>query len=95
MHAKAKTDLPPEKDALNQHDHVTHHHSLRIRPLIVIPVVIVIMVALHLIGAVFLSKTGTDALPLNTPIAYIIFVLLVVFAIFKLRHLVAFVRKKD
>src|SRR5258708_23985068 len=77
------------------HQDVTPSSNKRMRPLPVVPIMLMIMVALHILAAIFLSKTGSGAFSFNNPMSYGMIGLLVVFGISKLKHVLGFIRRKE
>ena len=65
------------------HQDMTYSRNKRIKPFPVIPMMLIIMVALHILAAIFLSKTGSGAFSFNNPLSYGMIGLLFVFAISK------------
>jgi hypothetical protein len=61
----------------------------RMKPILLLAIGLTVMVMLHGIGAVLLSKSGLGESSLNSPIGYLIIGLIVVFALIKLKHVSA------
>jgi hypothetical protein len=76
------------------HQDVTPSRNKRMRPLPIVPIMLLIMVVLHILAAIFLSKTGSGALSFNNPMSYGMIGLLFIFAIAKLKHVLGFLRGK-
>ena len=76
------------------HQGVTLTKNPRTKPLPVVPILLLIMVALHIIAAVYVSHTGPGAFSLNNPMSYGLIGLLLIFAISKLKHVLGFIRRK-
>ena len=77
------------------HQYGIHSRTQRMRPLPVVPIMLIIMIALHILATIFLSKTGSSAFSFNNPMSYGMVGLLLVFAIFKLKHVLGFIRRKE
>ena len=77
------------------HQDVTHSKNKGTRSLPVVPILLIIMVALHIAAAIFLSKTGSSAFSFNNPLSYGMIGLLLVFAISKLKLVLGFMRRKE
>jgi ferredoxin-NADP reductase len=79
------------------HHDVTHSKQKRMRPLMLVAIVLMIIVAvnLHAIVPILLSKTGFFAFSLKNPIFYGMIGLFIVFDLFKLKHLLGFIRRKE
>jgi hypothetical protein len=77
------------------HQNVTHARNKKMKLFLVVPIVVMIMVTLHILGALFLSTTGSSAFSFSNPISYIMIGLLLVFAVFKLKHLLGLIRRKE
>src|SRR5258707_8081079 len=83
------------------HQDVTPSSNKRKRPLPVIPILLISMVALHILAASFLSKTGSAAFSFNNPTSYGMIGLLVVFVMSKLisitkfKQVLGFIRRKE
>ncbi len=69
----------------------------RMRPLLIVAMVLLIIGAasLHAVGAIFLSKIDFGAFSLNNPIFYVVIGLLFILAMFKLKHLLGFLHRKE
>ncbi len=69
----------------------------KIRPLLLVASIplIIIVVSLHAVGGIVLLKTGLGDFSVHNPIAYALIGLPVVFAIFKLKHVVGVVHRKN
>ena len=65
-----------------------------IKSIPIVPVLLLIMVALHIAAAIFLAKTGSTGFSFNNPMTYGMIGLLVVVAISKRKHVLDFVRRK-
>jgi ferredoxin-NADP reductase len=78
------------------------HHDLansktkRLQPLLLVAIVLMIIVAvsLHAVGGIFLLETGFGAFSLHNPISYVMVGMFFVIAMFKLKHLVGFMRRR-
>ena len=81
---------------MGQHD-MTHSKKKRMRPLLLVAIVLMIIVAinLHAVGAIFLSKTGSGAFSLNNPIFYVLIGLFFAFVLFKLKHVLGLLHRKE
>lgn len=77
------------------HQDVTPTRNKRMRSLPVIPIMLMILVGLHIIAAIFLSKTGSGAFSFNNPLSLGMIGLALVLAISKLKHILGIVRRKD
>jgi hypothetical protein len=73
------------------HQALNHSRNNRMRPLALVVIVLFVMVALHVFAAIFLTKTGSGVVSLSNPVSYIMMGLLFIFALFKLKHLLAFI----
>lgn len=71
-------------------------HLKSMRPLTLAAVVLMIIVAisLHAVGGLLLWQTGLETFSLHSPLTYIMIGALVVLAIFKLKHVLGFIRRK-
>jgi ferredoxin-NADP reductase len=80
---------------MGQHD-MTHFNKVRMSPLLLgaIVVVIIVVVILHVVAAIFIAKTAGGASSLNNAIFYALIGLLVILALFKLKYLLGFLRRK-
>jgi len=78
-----------------QHD-MTHSNNRRIRPLLLVAMVvlIIIVVNLHAMSAISLFTTGFGAFSLNNPILYILMGLFLVIVLFKFKHVSGFLYRK-
>ena len=73
--------------------HVARSGNGRVRSLPVIPILLVIMIAFHILAAVFLSGTGSFSF--NNPLSYGMAGLLIIFVVSKLKHMLDMMRIKD
>jgi hypothetical protein len=76
------------------HQDATHSNNARKKPIPIIPILLVIMVALHIFAAIFLAKTGSTAFLVNSPMTYGMIGLLVIFVIVKLKYVFGVMRGK-
>src|SRR5690349_5889143 len=67
------------------HQDVAFTKSRRTKSIPIIPILLLAMVALHIVAAIFLSKTGSTGFSFNNPMTYGMIGLFVVFVIAKLR----------
>ena len=76
---------------------MTHSNKKRMRPLLLVATVVMIIIAvnLHAVGAILLSKTGFGVFSLSNPISYVLIGLFFVAAMFKLKHLLGFMHRKE
>jgi len=75
---------------------MTHTNKKRMRPLLLVAMVllIIVVVNLHAVSAIFLSTTGFGAFSLNNPIIYVLIGVFLVFVLFKFRHLLGLLHRK-
>jgi hypothetical protein len=76
------------------HEDVAHSKNERTKSIPIIPILLLIMVALHIVAAIFLAKTGSTGFSFNNPMTYGMIGLLVVFVTAKLRHVIGSLRGK-
>lgn len=76
--------------------HDATHSKKRMRPLLIVALVLMIIVAvnLHAVGIIFLSKIDFGAFSLNNPIFSAVIGLFFAFALFKLKHVLSFLHRK-
>ena len=64
------------------------------KPIPIIPILLMVMVALHIVAVIFFAKTGSTAFSFNNPLTYGLIGLLAVVVIAKLKHVVSSIRGK-
>jgi ferredoxin-NADP reductase len=81
---------------MGQHD-MTHSNKKRMRPLLLVAMVllIIVVVSLHAVGAISLSKTSFGAFSLNNSIFYVLIGLFFAFVLFKFKHLLGLLHRKE
>jgi hypothetical protein len=91
-----RRSLKRESGIMEHHD-LANAETKKLRLLlpIAIMLLIIIAVSLHAVGGFLLLKTGLDGFPVHNPIAYILIGLSLVFAVFKLKHVVGFIHRKE
>jgi ferredoxin-NADP reductase len=84
-----------QDEPMGQRD-MTHSKKKRMRPLLLVAMVVLIIavVTLHAVGAIFLSQTSFGAFSLTNPIFYVLIGLVFVFVLFKLWHLSSLLHRK-
>jgi len=80
--------------SMSRHD--ATHSKKRMRPLLIVAMVLMIIVAvnLHTVGIIFLSKIDFSAFSLNNPLFSVVIGLFFVFALFKLKYVLSFLHRK-
>jgi len=77
------------------HQDVTHSKNKGTKSFPVVPILLTIMVVLHILAAIVLSKTASGAFSFNNAMSYGMIGLLVVFVMSKLKHVLGFMRRKE
>ncbi|HEU5101184.1 MAG TPA: hypothetical protein VFU22_19305 [Roseiflexaceae bacterium] len=84
------------KSGLLAHNDLANHGTKRLRPLLLAAMILlsIIILSLHAVGGIVLLKTGFGAFSLHNPIAYLLIGLSLIIALFKLNHVVGFMRRR-
>jgi uncharacterized membrane protein YuzA (DUF378 family) len=80
-----------------EHPDLANGKTKQMRPLLLAAIMLlsIIVVSVHAVGGMLLLKTGFGAISLHNPIAYVLIGLSLVFGVFKLRHVVGFMHRKE
>src|SRR5690348_17056766 len=91
MHRQSEEDDLPTS---GPHGFMMRHmgHSKNKRKVPIVPILLMILVAMHIVAAISLAKTGS-AFSFNNPMSYAMVGLLIVFAISKLKVVLGFLRR--
>jgi len=90
--------LPMKRESgIIEHYHLANGETKKMWLLLPVAsmLLIIIVVSLHAVGGILLLKTGLAGFSVHNPIAYVLIGLCLVFAVFKLRHVVGFMHRKD
>ena len=90
--------MAEDKDILHGHSLLNHlRRSKKMRPLLLLAIVLlsIIVVSLHAVGGIILLKTGLGGFSLHNPIAYVLIGLSLVVAVFKLKHAVGVMHRRQ
>ena len=68
---------------------------MRLLLLVASMLLIIIVVGLHAVGGIVLLKTGLGDFSVHNPLGYILIGLSLVFAVFKLKHIVGVIHRKN
>lgn len=74
------------------HQGVAHSNTNSTKAVPIIGILLLIMVAIHIVAAIFLAKTGSTGFSFNNPLTYGILGLFAVFMLVKLRHVIGALR---
>jgi hydrogenase-4 membrane subunit HyfE len=80
-----------------EHQDLANGETKKMRPLLPIAILLlsIIVVSLHAVGGIVLLKTGLGTFSLHNPIAYVLIGLSLIVAVFKLKHMVGVMHRRE
>src|SRR5262245_50630069 len=85
------------ESGITELDHPANRETKKLRLLLPAAIILLMIVAisLHAVGGMLLLQTGLAGFSIHNPIAYILIGVSLVFAVFKLKHVVGFIHRKE
>src|SRR6266496_3523478 len=91
-----RRSIKQEAGVMEHHD-LANRETKKLRPLLLVAIMLlsIIVISLHAVGGILLLKTGLGSFSLHNPIVYVLIGLSLVVAVFKLKHVVGFIHRKE